>query len=120
MCAFHNHLDFVLLRLRHTELVQRLLNVIHENQPFFFGYHEMAVRISHRATRVVLWPTGGLAKQLGDEVFESRSRYSVMGLIYARVRIEPRIGHDPVDQVIDDGSDVVNAAKSIIQRWLGG
>jgi hypothetical protein len=39
-----------------------------------------------------------------------------MGLIQPWIGIEPAIPHDPVDQVVDDGGDVVNASQSIVER----
>jgi hypothetical protein len=62
----------------------------------------------------VPWPTSGLAKHLGDEIFESRRRDPVMGLIDAGVRIQSRVHHDLIDQVVNDRRDIVDAAKSII------
>ena len=37
-------------------------------------------------------------------------------LIHTRVSIQPWVGHDPVDQVIDDGGDVIYATEPIVER----
>jgi hypothetical protein len=117
MCAFHNRLDFVLLQLRHTELIQRLLNIVHESQPFFVSNHEVAVGVSHRPTRIVLWPTSGLAKYLGDEIFESRRRDPVMGLIDAGVRIQSRVGSGQRQRWVQWHAHLPCAAKPDVCYW---
>jgi hypothetical protein len=58
----------------------------------------------------LLGPASGLAKHFGNEVFEPRGRNPVVGLIDVRIRIEAGIYHYPVDQAVNDGRDVVNAA----------
>ena len=39
-----------------------------------------------------------------------------MGLVHSWIGIEPVVRHDPVDQVVDDRGDVVNASESIVER----
>jgi hypothetical protein len=46
----------------------------------------------------------------------------MMGLVYPGIYIQTGIDHDPVDEVIDDGGDVVHTAESIVEagRMLCG
>src|SRR5215208_4965771 len=37
-------------------------------------------------------------------------------LIYTRVSIQPWVGHKPVDQVIDNGSEVIYTSEPIVER----
>jgi hypothetical protein len=39
----------------------------------------------------------------------------MVGFVHTRVGIQPCVGHDPVDEVIDDGSDVVHASEPIVE-----
>jgi hypothetical protein len=42
-------------------------------------------------------------------------------LVHGRILVQPGIGHDPVDEVVDHRGDVVDAAEAVIQRlaWSG-
>src|SRR6202011_1380249 len=42
----------------------------------------------------------------------------MVGLVHPGVGIEPVVHHDPVDQVINDRRDVVDASESIVERRL--
>jgi hypothetical protein len=46
------------------------------------------------------------------------SRDAVVCLVDARVRVEPKVDHDPVDEVIDDDGDAVDAPEPVVQRLL--
>ncbi len=78
------------------------------------------MRIAHRSPGIALRSAGRPAHHLGDVVLESGGRDAVMRLVDARVGVQPRIGHDTVDQVIDDGRDVIGAAKAIVERGSFG
>jgi hypothetical protein len=39
----------------------------------------------------------------------------MMGLIDARISIQSWVRHDSVDKIIDDGSNVIDAAESVIE-----
>src|SRR5688500_11720376 len=42
----------------------------------------------------------------------------MVSLVYPRICVQSGIGHYSVDQVIDDGSNVVDAAQPVIERGL--
>ena len=49
--------------------------------------------------------------------------YRHMRFVHEGIGIQSRIDHDSVDQVVYDGSDAVDTAKSIVKRglfWLHG
>ena len=64
---------------------------------------------AHRTPRIYLRATSCPTEHLRDEVLESWRRDSMVGLIHARVSVQPVVDHDPVDKVIDNGGDVVYA-----------
>jgi hypothetical protein len=40
-----------------------------------------------------------------------------MGLVDSRVRVQSRVGHNPVDEIVYDGSDIVHTAQAVVERW---
>lgn len=54
--AVHYRFQCVLLLCGNFELIQDLLKIIHECDPFVKGDVQMAVRIHHRTARIFLWP----------------------------------------------------------------
>jgi hypothetical protein len=44
--------------------------------------------------------------------------YPVVRLIHARIRIEPWIDHEPVDEVLHDSGNVIYATEPIVERWF--
>jgi hypothetical protein len=40
----------------------------------------------------------------------------MVGFVHGRILVQPGIGHDPVDEVVDHRGDVVHAAETVIQR----
>jgi len=55
----------------------------------------------------------GVTDRLGREILEPRWRHPMMGFIDMWVRVQPFIGHDPVDEIINDGGDVVRRHLSL-------
>ena len=43
-----------------------------------------------------------------------------MCFVNSRIRIQNRIAHHPIDEVVDDGRDSVDPAESIIEGGLVG
>jgi hypothetical protein len=78
----------------------------------------MTIRIAHRSPGIALRSAARPAHHLGEVVLESGGRDAAMRRGDARIGIQPRIGHDTVDQIIDDGRDVMDAAKAIVERGL--
>ncbi len=70
----------------------------------------------HRAARVPLRPPARFADLFRHQVLEPRRQHAVMRLIDARIRVQPVVNHDPVDEIVDDGGNVVDAAESLIER----
>jgi hypothetical protein len=60
-------------------------------------------------------PPAPPAEHFRNEVFEACRRNAMMGLIYPRIRIQPRIDHDPVDKVIHHGGDAVDTAEPLVK-----
>src|SRR2546421_5366659 len=54
--AVDDRLHLVLLGLGHGELVERLLQVVHEGAPLVLGDHQIPMGIAHGAARILLWP----------------------------------------------------------------
>src|SRR5437660_12831464 len=50
---------------------------------------------------------------IGNQVFEACWRYLVVRLVDQGIGVEPRIGHQAVDEVIYDGRDAVAAAEAL-------
>src|SRR5215212_9614445 len=73
------------------------------------------MRVAHRTSRICLGAARGLTEHLRDVILEPCWRYSMVGFVHTRVGIQPWVGHDPVDEVIDDGSDVVDASEPIVE-----
>jgi hypothetical protein len=43
----------------------------------------------------------------------------VVRLVDARIRVQPVVDHDPVDEIVNDRGDVVDAAEPLVERgWL--
>ena len=60
-------------------------------------------------------PASGPADHFRDEVLKACGGNVMMGLVYAWVRIQARINHDPVDEVIHHGGDAVDTAKPLVK-----
>jgi hypothetical protein len=39
-----------------------------------------------------------------------------MRLVHRRVAVQPRAGHDPIDEVVDHRGDVIDANEAVVQR----
>ena len=108
--------DLGLLRRRHLELRQRQPQVVHEGVPLVCGDGEVALRIAREPSGVLLGPARGLADHLGDEELEACRGDPMVRLVHGRILVQPGIGHDPVDEVVDHRGDVVDAADAVVQR----
>src|SRR5262245_16687061 len=116
--AIDDRLQFCLLGGGDLELVQRLLEVIHESFPLFGSDVEVAMRIGHGPSRVFLRAAGRPADHFGNEILEAGRRYLVMGFVHGGVRVQTGVCHDAVDEVIDHHSDAVNSAEALIEAGL--
>ena len=65
-----------------------------------------------------MWTTCGPTNHLRHIIFEARCAHAMMRFIDGRVRIQDRVMHDPINEVVHHGSDRIDAAKTIIERWL--
>ena len=91
------------------------MEVVHERVPLLAGDEQLAVRVDHRAPRVRLRPARRPAHHLGDVVLESLGRDAVVRLVDSRVRIQPRVDHDSVDEVVYDDGDRVGTPEPLVQ-----
>ena len=39
-----------------------------------------------------------------------------MRLVHCRVADQPRVGHDPIDEVVDHRGDVMDATEAVVQQ----
>jgi len=106
--AIHNRIQLFLLCLGYLEFVHRLPKIIQKSFPLCSSNQQMFVIISHRSTGIVLRPTGRRADHFCYKVLESRGLHAMMGFINSWVGIQTRVDHDPVDEVIHDGGDIIN------------
>jgi hypothetical protein len=51
-------------------------------------------------------------------ILEAGWRHLVVGFVHGGVRIEAGVGHDAVDEVIDDRGDAESAAEAIVESGL--
>ena len=113
--AVDDRLQLRLLDGGNLELVQRLLEVIHESVPFVRRDVQIFVRITHRSSSVLLRPARRPANHFGDKILETRRRHFVMCFVYCRVRIQTGIIHDAIDEIIDDCGNCEYATESFVQ-----
>src|SRR5271163_10378 len=114
--ALDDRVELAALALGHAELRQGLVQVVHERIPLRAADEQLAVRVEHRAPRVGLRAARRPANLLGDVVLKTLRRDAVVRLVDSRVRVQPRVDHDPIDEVIDDDGDGVDASQPRIQR----
>src|SRR3984885_12126426 len=117
--ALHDREKFSLLLRRHAELVERVLKVLAEGDPFRLGDLEVDGRIGHYTARIFLGPAGRPTDHLGHEVLKPRLSNPMMGLVDQRIRVQGWVDHDAVDEIVDHGGDSVDAAKAVVERWCG-
>jgi len=63
-------------------------------------------------------PTGCPANHFGDVILEAGWRHFVVGLVHGRVRIDTSVGHDAVDEVIDDRRDAGKSRRGARREWV--
>src|SRR5260221_12485261 len=98
-----------------TELVQRLLKIVHERVPFGASNFHVFVRLVHGASGVFLRAAGGPADHFRDKVFESWRGHAMVRFIHAGIRGQSWVDHDAVNEVIDDGGDGAEAAEALVK-----
>ncbi len=118
LCAIYHPFQLFLLCLGHLEFVHRLPKIIQKSLPPRSSNQQMLVRISHRSTGILLRSTGRRADHFYYKVPESRGCHSMMGVIHSWVGIQTRVDHDPVDDLIHDGRDIINTPQPLIKTWL--
>ena len=114
-CAGDYRLDLFLFSLGHSKLVKGLLEIVEKGLLLGRSDHQMLVQILHGTAGVLLRPTSSPANHFRDEVLEARRGNTVMGLVYPRVRIQARIDHYSIDEVIDHGGDAVDTAEPLVK-----
>lgn len=86
--ALDDRLQLVLLGAGHGELVQRLLEIVHEGPPLVIGDHEMPMAVAHRPAGVQLRAASAPADHLGHQELEPGGRDAVVRLVHARVSVQ--------------------------------
>jgi hypothetical protein len=67
---------------------------------------------------VPLWPSARFADLFRHEVLEPRRRHAMVRLVDARIRVQPVVNHDPIDEIVDGGGNDVDATESLVERGL--
>ena len=73
------------------------------------------MRLVHGSPGVFLRAAGGPADHFRDQVFESRRGHTMVRFIDPGIRVQSRVDHDAVNEVIDDGGDGVDAAEAFVK-----
>jgi len=73
------------------------------------------MRLGHGASGVFLRAASGPADHFRDQVFESRPEHAMVRFIHQGIRVQSRVGHDAVNEVIDDRGDGVDAAEALVE-----
>src|SRR5262249_8134991 len=118
--ALHDGKQFLVLRLRHLELRHRVVEVLAEGGPLILSDLEMLVRFAHGTAGIVLGATCGPTDHLGHVVFKPGRADAVMRLVNGSVRIQDWVVHNPIDEVVNYGSNRVNATETLVERRLAG
>ena len=80
----------------------------------------MAVRVAHRPAGIFLRPAARPTYHLGHEILEAGRRHFVMGFVDCGIRIQTRIGHDAVDEIVHYDGNVVNSPEALVEAELSG
>jgi hypothetical protein len=76
------------------------------------------VRFAHGTAGVFLRATRGPTDHFGHVVFEARRADTVMRFVNGSVRIQDWVVHNPINKVVNHGSNRIDAAKTLIERRL--
>ncbi len=116
--AVDDCLQLRLLRGRYAELVECLLQIVHERVPFLRRNVHVTMRVGHGASGVFLGAATGPANHLGNEILEASRRNLVMRFVHGWVGVQAGITHDAIDKVIDHGRDAINSAETFVEGRL--
>src|SRR5262249_40069492 len=116
--ALDNRFQLRLLGGRNLELVERLLQVIHESIPLFGRYVQVLMRVAHGAPRVFLRATGRPANHFGDVILEAGWRRLVVGFVHGGVRIEAGGGLDAGGGGVGRPGGAESAGEALVESGL--
>ena len=68
--------------------------------------------------RAFLRAAGCPTNHFRDEVLEASGRHLVVSFVDCRIRVQTGVGHDPIDQVINNSRNAVDTAEALIERGL--
>jgi hypothetical protein len=77
---------------------------------------QVLVRLFHRPAAELAWATGDFADERRHVELEPRLRYAFARVVDRGIRVERVIDEQPLDEVVDNRGDAVNAAESIVER----
>src|SRR5262249_9979600 len=78
------------------------------------------MRFEHGTAGVSLGASRCPTDHLGHVVFEASCADAVMRLINGSVRIQDRVVHNPINEVVNYGSNRIDAAETLVERGLAG
>ena len=112
--------EFVPFGVRNAKLGHGVIEILAESGPLRFRDFELLVGLAHSTPTILLRTTRGPAHHLRNQILEASRTDAVMCLINSRIRIQNKIAHHPIDEVVDDGRDSLDPAESIIEGGLVG
>jgi hypothetical protein len=69
--------------------------------------------LKHGTAGIGLRASRGPADHFGHKVFEARRADTVMCLVNGSIRIQDWVVHDPINEVVNDGSNRIDAAETL-------
>src|SRR5262249_34764781 len=105
---------------RHIEFRHRIVEVFAEGGPLTLGDLKVFMRFAHGTAGIVLRATCGPTDHLGHVVFEAGRADAVMRFVNGSVRIQDWIVHNPINEVVNYGSNRIDATESLVERRLAG
>src|SRR5258708_6303332 len=78
----------------------------------------MPMRVGHGPPGIVLRAAARPANHLGGKILKTRRWHLMMGFVHGGICIQTRVGHDAVDEIINNGCDAVDSAQSLVETSL--
>jgi hypothetical protein len=41
-----------------------------------------------------------------------------MGFVHSWIGVQPRVSHDPVNEIVDHAGNAINSPEPFVERWL--
>src|SRR5437763_5824187 len=95
------------------------MQIFQQVLPLLMGNHDNPMGIAHGPAGVLLRATRGPGEHFSHQELEPGWRHAMVRFVHARIRVQAGVDHDVVDQVVDDGRDVIDDAQPIVERRYG-